>query len=412
MDPNNNNPVNPNSPNDTSAPADTQAAGANTSPPIDNPFSPSPPGDLGNEPLSASQTSAPGSSFDLPSSPPSVDNPPPGSQSSVEPGLTQDTGSTLSSGLPDPSPGPVSLDSNQISPSFGQSVPDQDGMESGLNQSSLGSAPNQDGSGPVTEAPMPGNDPGSPPALVTPDAFSATPPTPGWMPADQNAVLPTSGVVLPAEQPAAPSEPVPTFTPPAGEPNPLSSPSWSPTASPENGPLSSPADTIGSATASEAGLMPEAAPTDLSHLVDGSQGAETANLPVSTQPESLVVPPTADTSQVVTSSGSRGLPKWIFIVAGAVLFLGVVGASAYFILGVGRPSESTTTSVPAEETTLVNPPRRLLPPEEPVPTQPLGGLTGSTPAATPTVTLGGQSATSSAKTGTSAIDLIRQRQGN
>lgn len=156
----------------------------------------------------------------------------------------------------------------------------------------------------------------------------------------------------------------------------------------------------------------DAAPTDLSHLMDPPGGAETAMPSVQAQPESLVVPPPADTSQVVTSGGAQGFPKWVFIAIGAVLLLGVAGASAYFILGIGKPAE-TSTSISAEEQQLVNPPKRLLPPEEAVPivssAQESGGLMGASPTAVPNISPTG-SGTSSGKTGTSAIDLIRQRQ--
>lgn len=150
----------------------------------------------------------------------------------------------------------------------------------------------------------------------------------------------------------------------------------------------------------------ESAPTDLSHLMDVPSAA-----PVSTaQPETLVVPQsTAETNQAVTSSGSKGFPKIAILVGGLLLLLVVAGASAYFILGVGQPVQPQT-SVPAEQQRLTNPPKSVLPTTSPPATpsaenNSFGTLTGqATPSASPT-----KAATTSAQSGTSAIDLLRQR---
>lgn len=157
----------------------------------------------------------------------------------------------------------------------------------------------------------------------------------------------------------------------------------------------------------------ESAPTDLSHLVSGGATGEVPAASTIPQPETLVVSPapTSQDAQVVTGSGSHGFPKWIFAVGGLVLLLVVLG-SAYFILGVGK-SEQATTSVPAVQQPLTNPPKAILPTT--VPTESpatgsagFGGLGGNTVA--PTSSAG----TSSAQTngGASALELLRQRQGN
>lgn len=88
----------------------------------------------------------------------------------------------------------------------------------------------------------------------------------------------------------------------------------------------------------------EAAPTDLSHLI--TNNSESAAPSPAT--ENLVVPTvTSATPEVPTSSARHhgGIPSWL-IGLGIMLLVLVGGASAYFILGIGQPSK-TTTSIPA-----------------------------------------------------------------
>lgn len=169
-------------------------------------------------------------------------------------------------------------------------------------------------------------------------------------------------------------------------------------------PLGSSLEVNGSPMSS--GMPVESAPTDLSHLVGGVLGADPSAGVLSTAPDSqpnVVVPtPVAqDTPQVVTNNSS-GFPKWILAVGGVVMLL-VIGVSAYFILGVGKSEE--TTSIPAEQQSLTNPPQAILPTA--VPTLPIA----TTSAATFGSLEGGNQATTSANSfsGTSALERLRQK---
>lgn len=153
------------------------------------------------------------------------------------------------------------------------------------------------------------------------------------------------------------------------------------------------------AITTQAPPAPEAsAPTDLSHLItNNNQPDENPNVQ---NAETLVVPstPTPELpTNPVTSSG--GIPKWLIGVGIGLLIL-VAGASAYFILGVGRPPE-VTTSIPAE----VEPPKEVKDPT-PVATPPQ-----QAPAEEGSANFGeleGNSTTSGQTP--SAIDAARQRQ--
>lgn len=155
-------------------------------------------------------------------------------------------------------------------------------------------------------------------------------------------------------------------------------------------------------TSPEPASQGEPAPTDLSHLISNNNQQE--NPPPSFTPETLVVPSTSTVSPEISvpTENHQGIPKWV-IGVGIGLILIVAVTSAYFILGVGQPSK-TTTSLPA--TTASKTQNQVKPPapivtSEPEPTTPpsatnsanFGQLQGNPPAAT------------------SAADLIRQRQG-
>lgn len=262
-----------------------------------------------------------------------------------------------------------------------------------------------------------------PPSLAdTPSIFNPPPPQPGSeQMASGNMGLPP--VEQPAEQPIPPvaqtvlspfnqdqvspwpgsppqqdtSGPIPTFvSPPAGisplpDLTPISPTGFSsPSSLPPEPPTPEPTESI---------------PTDLSHLVGNSEGEDSNLQTQSPQLETLIVTPapTPSEAQVISNSGS-GFPKWIFIIGGIVL-LAVIGASAYFILGIGRPSEQSS---PTSETTLlptITQPAAIMPIETPWPATAggsFGNLGGST--------AGGQIRTPT-PSGTSAIDIIRQRQG-
>ena len=91
------------------------------------------------------------------------------------------------------------------------------------------------------------------------------------------------------------------------------------------------------------------APTDLSHLIDPSATATTA-VPEATipQPETLLTPDGGETAPNLTSEHQgKSIPKWVLGV-GIALLIAVVGASAYFILGIGQ-SPQPPTSLPATQ---------------------------------------------------------------
>ncbi len=146
----------------------------------------------------------------------------------------------------------------------------------------------------------------------------------------------------------------------------------------------------------------ENAPTDLSHLIDPTMNVNSsppAYAPqVSSQPETLVVPSgEPDVSVASTETGSK-VPVWIMAIGG-ILLLVVAGASAYFILGLGKTAP--VTSLPATV---------LVPPPPPTPI--------ATPALAPTVPESTSSGTStsfgqlnptSSGTPRSAADLLKSK---
>lgn len=217
------------------------------------------------------------------------------------------------------------------------------------------------------------------------------------------------GATLLSEAPLAPTseQPIPTFTPPAA-------------ASPVPEVPSQPASTeppawFGDSSQSSAATIPapvpgeptDSAPTDLSQLTNSpvpTSITDSLGAPLSpVQPEmasaTVTVPPAA---QVVTSDGGR-FPKWILF-AGVGVIVIVAAASAYFILGIGK----STPAVPANQTTEVAP-QPLIPVAAATPTSSaapagLGAIQGGTPSAVPTTQV-------SSPSGTSAIDLLKARQG-
>lgn len=227
----------------------------------------------------------------------------------------------------------------------------------------------------------------------------ASAPTPTW------PTTPSSPIQTPASQDTIPPqpEPVPTFTQTASPlDNPLGTPqqpqsTWVPPATtPDPSP---PADQQPTSNPSiEAG----SAPTDLSHLI-GNNPQETALQNTSGSPETLVVPPQAPNNPTpevptVPTENHKGIPKWL-IGAGVGLLIIVAGTSAYFILGIGQPKQ-TTTSVPAEISgpTVKTPPPIATPVPQP-----------TAPAATGSANFGELGGNNSQQA-TSAADLLRQGQ--
>lgn len=275
------------------------------------------------------------------------------------------------------------------------------------------SVPQMDTSSPPVTAPP---NPIIPSTTPMPDPLAPPPPIPPvWTPPPP-AEPPTSDFNPPVTAP--PPEPAPSLgtgsptwppvetTPPSSLDNPLNAPLQPPSIDSGLTPLPAAPEraTSWQPENPETYTPPqpqETTPTDLSHLVDNSPQQEIpANYttPV-TQPETLVAPPNGGevvTPTVPMEGGHGGIPKWV-IGVGAALLLAVVGASAYFILGIGRPTE--TTSLPAVEES-----QQLSTPPTPLPT----------PIATPQTATSsgfGNLGASPSPAATSAADLIRQRQG-
>lgn len=156
---------------------------------------------------------------------------------------------------------------------------------------------------------------------------------------------------------------------------------------------------------------PEPAPTDLSQLTENTNSVSSSPADIYTPqvsaPETLVVPSTpSSTPTTVTTQHRRILPV-LALVGGIIVVLIVAGASAYFILGIGRPS--TTQSLPiVQQPPLTNPPPQApTPPALPAPTtappadgsSSFGELNNGESGSNPDATQGP----------TSAADLIRAR---
>ena len=224
-----------------------------------------------------------------------------------------------------------------------------------------------------------------PPSSPTP-TWPATPSSPPSPPPVNSPLDNPFGAT--AQSPAiGPQQSQPTWVPNPAPPNP-------PVSLPEQTPLPSGIEPVPVPSGTEpAPIQSEQAPTDLSHLI--------TNNPVPTS-ETLVMPSQASGPipdvPTIPSENHKGIPKWL-IGVGASLLIIVIGASAYFILGIGQPKQ-TTTSVPAEvsKQTVKAP----LPIATPVP-QP------TAPAATESANFG-QLQGSQTKQATSAADLLKQRQ--
>ena len=145
----------------------------------------------------------------------------------------------------------------------------------------------------------------------------------------------------------------------------------------------------------------ESAPTDLSHLIsettNGNSNHNEVYTPPVAQPENLVVP-SNNTPESISASGSHINLSKILIIVGILVVLIVSGLSAYFILGIGKPAPEPASLPVQEESTLTNPPKQIATPS-PIPL----------PSAAPATSSG---LITPSPTGTSALDLLKQRQGN
>lgn len=266
---------------------------------------------------------------------------------------------------------------------------------------------------PSTPPPVPPPAPTWPPGPIQPDPttpLSAMPPSDTW-PTSQPEPSPTF-----TPPPPAKSDVVPAASPPSVEPtgsptsettpesnsSPLDNPWGAPSQTP---PLSQSPSTTQPSWTNIPGNQPEnqtvnpsspeeSAPTDLSHLISNNQ-------PEPVAPETLVAPSTTPTPDVPTlpAETHKSIPKWL-IGLGVGLLILVVGASAYFILGIGQTPKETT-SLPA--TTTSKTAEVKLPPPIATPT--------AQPAATESANFGQLGGSSGETQATSAADLLRQRQG-
>jgi hypothetical protein len=186
--------------------------------------------------------------------------------------------------------------------------------------------------------------------------------------ADQSTFTPPSG--QPAMSPY-PAQPEPTMTPPE----------------PAQVQVDTPA------------MQGEPAPTDLSHLVSPTSEAPSYTPPIS-QPETLVAPTSGatDVPNIPTDDHhSEGIPKWVIGVAVGLL-LAVAGASAYFILGIGKTPTETSVPATTQQQTLTTPPVIQ---QETQPTPDTNPIVQTIPSPTPAVT--------GTKQASSAADLLRRR---
>ncbi len=125
------------------------------------------------------------------------------------------------------------------------------------------------------------------------------------------------------------------------------------------------------------------APTDLSQLIATSPPPQAANPTPSPEAETIVVTPgSVPDVPTPTAQDKKGIPVWLIGFGFGLLIL-VMAGSAYFILGIGK-STQPTTSIPAEVT---DQPQTITPVDtaNPTPTEPpvatnsgnLNSLTGS-----------------------------------
>ncbi len=217
---------------------------------------------------------------------------------------------------------------------------------------------------------------------------------------------PTSADQLP------PAQPLPTFTPeqPADQSN-----------QPASSAISSTTPIIGSIDTTQTTPTPtaettEPAPTDLSQLTgNNSQPNSDVYSPSVSAPESLVVPSSATAqptpAAVSTTTATRHTLPLIAIIGAVIVILLVAGASAYFILGVGKTAQQPSTSLPIvqQQAPLTKPPSQT-----PAPTlASQQAATGSAQGQGSFGNLNGDTNTPAATKGpTSAADLLKAKQSS
>lgn len=301
---------------------------------------------------------------------------------------------------------------------------------------------------PTPQPEPPISDPMQPASPWTPPVQTPDPWTPP--PQSEPAPLPLNPDPTPPEPPKDPSSdfnshwtpPLPQSAPDtstawsAPNPNPAQTPTWTPpitqtdavppqtpqppAASPLDNPWGSPSQPPpldGSQTPTQPSWMNtptmtspdqpisaapmESAPTDLSHLISGNNNASAEG--VAAPAETLVVPsaPTANPEVPnLPTDAHKGIPKWV-IGLGIGLLLLVLGASAYFILGIGQPAKPTTSIPATTENAEVKPP---------VPASAPTSQPNTEPAASGSNNFGEFEGNGAPPQATSAADLLRQRQ--
>src|SRR5258708_4065115 len=95
----------------------------------------------------------------------------------------------------------------------------------------------------------------------------------------------------------------------------------------------------------------EPAPTDLSQLTgSGNEPPPPDIYTPQVASDNLVVPSPSPIPESVPATEKKGnLTKILIVVGGLLVLLGVTAASAYFILGIGKPATPLPTSLRSEE---------------------------------------------------------------
>src|SRR5258708_7780987 len=146
----------------------------------------------------------------------------------------------------------------------------------------------------------------------------------------------------------------------------------------------------------------EPAPTDLSQLTgSGNEPPPPDIYTPQVTGDNLVVPSPSPIPESVPATEKKGnLTKILIVVGGLLVLLGVTAASAYFILGIGKPATPLPTSLPAQtQPPLTNPPTQTEQQPAVVPNQ-----------ASSSASFGNLNGASSSAKPSSAIDVLRQRQ--
>lgn len=263
------------------------------------------------------------------------------------------------------------------------------------------------------------------PPIFQPDQSFPTPTSPPTDPNQWNiSANPPPSFVSPAQTPQEPGEnspPVPTFplpdTPQPGgiSPNLNLQPPANSAPTDINAALNLPVGQINTSdvssnTSNSPSISAEPAPTDLSQLTgSGEQPPPDVYVPPISSPENLVIPaPSSHPESINASTHKSSIKTKLLIIGGVIIILIVSAASAYFILGIGKPATPPPqTSLPAQQA-LTNPPKQVAATVQPTP------VITSNPDATASgnTTLGSLTSDSSSPSAkpASALDRLRQRQ--